>query len=422
MAFITTTHQGYKTWFDDFFRLMGIAKERIIYVDKPIQCRSVIVPEQSMYLDSGESFTKEWRVPFEAIKTNVTPSKYKKLYLSRKDYEGVKRSFASVTCYNEKYFEDFFVSRGFKSISTEKMSIEEQLSLVLGADEIATTSGTLAHFALFCRPETKFIILSRRDVYYGWQPLVNEITKIDAYVIDCSKNFLPADTNVGFVLFAATKCWKDFVMDYFNEQIEEDDDYLHFDEELRIYLVDWFKRYVANEDLCINSIRTLCNRIIKLEKEVYKKRPILTYQTHVDKDGWSDWKIENHLSNSTEKDFDIQAVKIDFSNPLCKLYYSVYYNEQEGWSEEVTNNQMAGTTGKSKPIYGIKIRLDEIGEKKYDIIYRVHKFDGTWSDWAQNGAGIISDQRLNSLQIKLNSKRIFTIEKSESGQFVIADK
>ena len=83
---------------------------------------------------------------------------------------------------------------------------------------------------------------------------------------------------------------------------------------------------------------------------------------------------------------------------------------------------MAGVTGKGKSIFGIRIRLDEIGEKKYDIIYRVHKFDGTWSDWAQNGAGIISDQKLNSLQIKLNSKRIFTIEKSESGQFVIADK
>ena len=50
------TRVGYKSWFDTFFKSMGISKERIIYLDKPTQYRSVIVPEQSMYM--GISYTK----------------------------------------------------------------------------------------------------------------------------------------------------------------------------------------------------------------------------------------------------------------------------------------------------------------------------------------------------------------------------
>ena len=415
ILFITTSHGGYKQWFDEFFRLMGIAKERIIYVDTPTQCRSITVPERSMRL--GKSYTKEYLIPFETIKANVSPANVKKLYLSRKNFEVEKRK-----CFGEMYFDDFFAAHGFKSIEMEELSVEEQISLIMGADEIASGTGTLTHFSLFCKPNTKFIMLSRVNHYYGWQILLNEATKIDAYTIDCSRNFLYAQPAVGRVLFGATKSWKEFVADYFDEQIEEDDDYLYSDKALEGYIKEWFSYYTNNPKLWYSSIKKICNRIVKLEKTVSSGRPLLTYQTHVGNGGWRTWKTENQLSNSLDKKRDIQALKIGFTSSFCNVYYSVYYDEQEGWSEEVTSNQMAGTTGKRKSIYGIKIRLDEIGEKKYDIIYRVHKFDGTWSDWAQNGEGIISDQKLNSLQIKLNSKRIFTIEKSESGQFVIADK
>ena len=66
---------------------------------------------------------------------------------------------------------------------------------------------------------------------------------------------------------------------------------------------------------------------------------------------------------------------------------------------------MAGTTGKSKAIYGIKIRFDEAGAKEFDILYRVHKFDGNWTDWAKNGEVIYSHgQKLNAIQIKLEKR------------------
>ena len=46
-----------------------------------------------------------------------------------------------VHCFNEKYFEDFFVARGFESVAMEKLQVEEQISLIMGADEIAANFG-----------------------------------------------------------------------------------------------------------------------------------------------------------------------------------------------------------------------------------------------------------------------------------------
>lgn len=148
----------------------------------------------------------------------------------------------------------------------------------------------------------------------------------------------------------------------------------------------------------------MCRRIIELECAKNKNRPLLNYQTHVTSKGWGDgWRTENQISNPLDQKLDIQAIKINFPN--CNVYYSVYFNEKEGWSAEVANDQQAGTTGKSKPIMGIKIRLDETGAKKFDILYRMHKFNGKWTSWAKNGEELISDGiKLNAIQIKLQPK------------------
>ena len=53
----------------------------------------------------------------------------------------------------------------------------------------------------------------------------------------------------------------------------------------------------------------------------------------------------------------------------------------------------------------MKARFDEAGSKEFDILYRMHKFDGTWTAWAKNGEELLSDgQKLNAIQIKLESK------------------
>ena len=444
ILFITTTHGGYKSWFDEFFRLMGIDKERIIYVRQPTQCRSVTVPEQSQYNQFHSlKFTKEFFLPYQAIKSHVTPSKNKKLYMTRKNViVGNYRRF----CFNEEYFEDFFTAHGFKVIAPEKLSIEEQISLVTGADEIACTLGTLSHWAMFCKPTAKFIMLARDSSIQSFQIFINEAFHVDEYyIVESYKSFLYVQSHIdGVFMLGSNRYWKEFVADYFGEKIDEDDGNSYIDAAIDKYVDTWSKKYSDPKEITkwTDSLRSMCHRNVALETRASKNRPLISYQTHVSKKGWGVWNSENLLSNPINQQLDIQAIKIDFSEsfqetrhalyysrkkgwskknskaqmsietikrdftePFHKIYYAVYYNDKEGWSEEVTNGQMAGTTGKSKAITGIKIRLDKAGAKEFDILYRVHKFDGEWTAWAKNGEEIISNGvKLNSIQIRLKSK------------------
>ncbi len=371
---------------------------------KPTRFRSVTVPDQSQY--SPVSYTKEYLVPFDKIKSNITPGAPKKFYLSRKDYEDDGN--IGVHCCNEKYFEDFFVARGFEAVSIETLSIEEQISLIMGADEIAATLGTLTHWAIFCKPNTKLIMLNRTDSYVSLlQCFVNEISGVEYYIVDASKNFLPANRTSGVCMLGSNKYWKAFVADYFGEQIDEDDYAPYFNDALDNYVNVWCKKYppTNNLNLWTDLLKTLCNRIVALENHM--KRPLLTYQTHVGMKGWQPWKFEDQYSNPLDQQCDIQAIKINFSELFHDVYYAVYFNDREGWSQEVSNGAMAGTTGQKKSITGIKIRLDSSwgGTNEFDILYRVHIFDGVWSPWAQNGEEILSQGiKLNAVQISLKAK------------------
>ena len=398
ILFITTAHGGYREWFENFFRLMDIDLKRIVYVKQPIQCRSVTVPAQAYH---STVFTKEFFIPYQAIKSNVTPAAPKRLYLTRLGFEFKKHG--NVHCFGEKYFEDFFAAHGFEVVSMEQLKIEDQISLIMGADEIASTMGTLTHWALFCKPNAKFIALTRTHDLMTLQELVIEATPhVEYHIVDASKNFVYANRSTGVCMLGSNKYWKAFVADYFGEQIDEDDDAPYFYDALNNYINFWYKKYSGNEEILLGSLKDMCKRIIALEKSASANRPLLEYQTHVAKKSWGTWTIENQLSNSPHDKLDIQAVKINF--PGHDVFYAVYFNDAEGWSTEVSGGEQAGTTGKKKSITGIKIRLDAADASEFDILYRVHTFDGEWTPWAKNGEELLSQgEKLNSLQIKLES-------------------
>ena len=389
-----------KSWADSFLKLMGIDTTRAIYVQKPMQCRSVTVPEQSQYV--WNDFTKEYVLPYQAIKERVTPGKTKKLYLARTNFDAKRVNPGGVYCFNEKYFVDFFAAHGFKIVLPEELSIEEQISLIMGADEIVTTLGTLSHWAIFKKPSAKLISLSRttKSLLVA-QAFIMEAFQIDNYyIVSGSRDFMYANAGVGACMLGSNKYWKEFVADYFGDQIDEDDDVSYFEEALDKYVNFWYKKYANQNETITGSLKDMCYRIYALETQVSKNRLLLSYQTHVASKGWCDWKTENLFSNDIGEKRDIQAIKINF--PTHKVYYAVYFNEKEGWSKEIAAPDMAGTTGKNKSITGVRIRLDEAGAKEFDILYRVHKFDDTWTAWAKNGEEILSQGvKLNAIQIKL---------------------
>ena len=170
--------------------------------------------------------------------------------------------------------------------------------MIMGADELAATVGTLTHWSMFCKPGAKFIMLNRTDYSsLALQCLINQAFKVDYYIVDASKNFMYANWNVGVCMLGSNRHWKNFVANYFGERIDVDDDAPSFDGELGRYVDFWCRKYPQSKHAqrWIDSLKAMCDRIVALEKQIYAKRPLIRYQTHVGQDGWKAWRRENFV-------------------------------------------------------------------------------------------------------------------------------
>ena len=212
---------GEKEWFKPFFELLDIDWNRIEILKKPKQYKKIIIPDESVH--SWFDYTKEYLMPYDYIKSKVKEGSIKKLYLTRSKIKITERNQGMYLC-NEEYFEQFYKNKGFTIISPEEFSIKEQISMLSGADEIVSTLGSLSHFAIFCKPGTKFTMLTRVDNNTLCpQCLINEARNIDWYIVDASLNFLPLQNrSCGVCLLGETKHWKKYVKEKYGEEIQQE--------------------------------------------------------------------------------------------------------------------------------------------------------------------------------------------------------
>lgn len=283
----------------------------------------------------------------------------------------------------------------------------------MNCEIFASTIGSTSHNSLFLRDDAEAIFIPRAlNNFNNYQGCCNQVHSVNAIYIDSTFSiYYKAAFNVFYLLSPQLKR-------FFGDKFDGYDEY-DFKNFLLYVKSSVRKGAEVNQDLLTKYISALpdfmpqlkqCEDLIKAcdmptQWETFQP-PIpegLIYSTHVHEKGWGTWQKENSISNAIDKNLDIQAIKIKY--PGHKIYYSIYYGDKEGWSKEVYNGEMAGTTGKGKPIYGMRVRLDEMGARVSDILYRMHKLDDTWTPWAKNGEIIYSyGQKLNAIQIKLEDK------------------
>lgn len=301
--------------------------------------------------------------------------------------------------------------------------------MVHGASEIITTMGTLAHFALFCNPNTKFSILTRKcDATNKAQCLVNQASEVDWYLVDVDENYLWSNRTFGPVNFQITNSFREFSQSVLNipivdqSRFPESLDYikawtsyyskpdnfkkiynLSIFDVLNIFSYELFgekldrNKYHTKEDLLVEKLNELqkenanivslnerllsaINRMggnIRLENYQNELTLCLDSEFHVANLGWT--KDLNRNTSGKQ----IEAVKLKMKDESLQVFYSVY-DTKKGWSREYSDGEIAGTTGESLPITSICIRLSMISAEKWDILYRV--YDGqNWSGWSCNG-------------------------------------
>ena len=393
-AFLNLHGWKIKRWVYKLFDLLSLPEDRIIIVDKPTQFKSIIVPDQSAFIK--EDFTSKFMLPYRWIASRIIPrGDAKKIFLTRSRDLATKNHLS-----NQEYFEEFYRDHGFKVIAPEKLSISEQLALITGADEIATYLGTLAHWSLFCRPSTKFTMLTRYDSFNTRQCLLLEAHPVDWYIVSTARNVMYAEQGAGVNLLGPTECWRDYVRDHFNETIAIND-------RLPPSVVDdyfshWCRYFSQAQHMQqrIDSVKALYNRMTLYERQLESERPLLCYETHLSRRGWLPPSLENEINGETDKQLKLQALKIYFLKASSDVEYAVYYPD-DGWTEPVRNGASAGTTGRDKAIYGLQIRLSD---PSLDVRYRLHSFGGQWSNWALNGEKITSTQMLNAVQIAITPR------------------
>ena len=191
------------SWINDMYELMGIPPEKVEYVSTPTRYDMLIVPDETMYLWSG--YRTELNYVYDAIAQRLPASPYEKVYFTRTQFE-------KQDCLNEIYFENYFREQGYHVAAPEKLPIKEQFALAAGAKEIACCCGTLSHFALFAKPDTKLIVLNRTtDHFLVPQIVINQLRKVEATLIDVSRNYMPVRHNRGCFLLEPTPFWNQYL-------------------------------------------------------------------------------------------------------------------------------------------------------------------------------------------------------------------
>lgn len=222
------------SWYEHFFALLGISRERIILLQKPAQFKSVIVPEEAVH--SWYSYAQEYLLPYrymveQAHKLTGHKSLGKKIFLTRN-----RLADSQTKCVNEEYFCQFFARQGFVMVELETLPLAEQISIVNDAEEIVAIMGSLTHWALFCRPGTKFTMLTRtnNDILDS-QCLINEASQVEWYIVDTAMNLFYANRAVGVCLIGPTIFWQEYVQEHYHMQYEDDSWKNTYHE----YLQDW---------------------------------------------------------------------------------------------------------------------------------------------------------------------------------------
>lgn len=113
------------------------------------------------------------------------------------------------------------------------------------------------------------------------------------------------------------------------------------------------------------------------------------YQTHVQNEGWQDWKYDGDMSGTSGMSYRLEGIKIETGIPNLGIEYQTHI-QNIGWESEAgrgwkSNGIMSGTEGLSYRLEAIEIRLTGSEAANYDVYYQVHAQNIGWMDWAKNG-------------------------------------
>ena len=155
-----------------------------LYVPDPSLIHATITHEPI-----GErSYTKEFLQTIQRIKDKIEPLRpgLEKVYFSR---VGLSSTFYREV--GEWEIESVFRQKGYKIVHPEKLSLDEQLSILASCREFASTEGSIAHNVIFCQPGTQVVIVRKADYINTYQMVINAIANLNVTFVDAHRTKPP---------------------------------------------------------------------------------------------------------------------------------------------------------------------------------------------------------------------------------------
>ena len=189
----------------DFFNLLHIPWSRLLILSSYTRFKTLILPPLSSryYVD----YTEDYILPFQRAAENIPPANHKKIFISRKKWNGLAK------CFGEEKLEELFRKNGFHSIMPEQMSLQEQIATFKGAEMIAGINGTAFHNVLFTSGKKQLIFLNRNEEYDS-QYIINEALKMDWFLIKVHANPFPVNHAHGPFIVGVTPELQMFCHDF----------------------------------------------------------------------------------------------------------------------------------------------------------------------------------------------------------------
>lgn len=204
-----------------FLEIMGVPVDRLKRIDNITKCNTLIYPDECFY--PGESFyrfTKEYRQLIDRVKTyaknNIRQCGYDKVYFAYS-------KFAKIRNFGEENLINFFKNHGYKIISPEQHTFEEQLNMLIQCKKFASTLGSGSHNTVFLGDDAEVILIPRAGYLGGYQQTPdyvadNKVTYIDSTMSIAVNNKAPWEGPFCYIV-------SEQLMKYFEEDYDKNDLY-----------------------------------------------------------------------------------------------------------------------------------------------------------------------------------------------------
>ena len=169
----------------EILELAGIDTKRLKKLTRNTRYEKVIVPDDCFWGGiENTQYTEEYVNQINHLRNilyNDSTSTIEKVYFTRTELKD-KRD------YGEKAIESVFRKMGYTVFAPERLSVKEQLSLIVRCNFFAATDGSIAHISIFCQPTAKVTIIRKADYINGYQFAINQVAKLNVTYLDAHES------------------------------------------------------------------------------------------------------------------------------------------------------------------------------------------------------------------------------------------